>query len=168
MLDGSLKQNTKKTHRNLTCTHILPPLLHFFNLLPTSFTHKQPPKKRTMSFAIDPLSPSNHTLPHCNKFFPTNLQTTNFKQLFLLQTTTNPHTHKLFHKCFVFCHHGHHPAILNQMPLVPPQFSSPKPNEVLKFEPPCLSHLTEGLLTQDLCPNAAPLQFNARSSVKKP
>jgi hypothetical protein len=68
----------------------------------------------------------------------------------------------------VFCHHGHHPAILNQMPLVPPQFSSPKPNEVLKFEPPCLSHLTEGLLTQDLCPNAAPLQFNARSSVKKP
>jgi hypothetical protein len=93
-----------------------------------------------MSLAIDPSSPPNHTPPNCNKFFPTNLQmATNFKQFFLLQTTTNPHTQTFSQMFFGFVTmdiHGH-PAILNQMPLLPPQLSSPKPHEVLKFEPPC-------------------------------
>jgi hypothetical protein len=114
------------------------------------------------------LSPPNHTPPNCNKFLPTNLRmATNFKQLLLLQTTTNPPHTNFFTNvlCFVFCRHVH-PAILNQMPLLPPQLSLPKPYEVLNFEPPCLSHLAEGLLTPDLCPNAALLQFNARSLVK--
>ncbi len=112
-----------------------------------------------MSLAIDPLSPPNHTPPNCNKFFLQ--QTSKWQQISSSSSSSKPqpiHTHKLFHKCFVFCHHGH-PAILNQMPLLPPQLSSPKPHEVLKFEPPCLSHFTEGLLTPDLCPNAAPLQI---------